>query len=159
MGGVLNIILDPLLMFVILPTGMEVTGAAVATLLSNVCAMLYFFYIFHKHQSDTVLSLSPRDTYLESQYIASIFVVGIPSALSSLISSLVNGLINKLAAGYGNTELAAVGIVKKIDIMAFSVAMGLGQGMMPLVAYNYAAGNPLCKDMEPYFWWDSSCAI
>ena len=49
--------------------------------------------------------------------------------------------INKLVSGYGEVPLAAVGIVKKIDMLPMNVGMGLCQGMVPLVAYNYASGD------------------
>jgi len=60
MGGVLNIILDPLFMFVFLKPGLEVRGAALATMLSNVCALIYFFSAFAKLRGNTVLSMSPN---------------------------------------------------------------------------------------------------
>lgn len=141
MGGILNIILDPIFMFVILPPGMEVTGAAVATLVSNICATIFFCIVFYKHRQEKILSASLKDIHPEKNHIISIFAVGIPSALSVLISSLSNALVNKFASGYGDISLAAAGIVKKIDMLPYCVAMGLGQGMMPLISYNYASGN------------------
>ena len=60
MGGVLNMLLDPLFMFVIMPAGQEVTGAAIATMISNVCALIYFAVIFYRLRAHTVLSVSPR---------------------------------------------------------------------------------------------------
>ena len=141
MGGVLNIILDPLFMFVILEPGLEVTGAAVATMLSNVCSLIYFFVVFAKLRGNTVLTMSPKYIAAGSRYIGQIFAIGFPSALGSLLSCVANVVVNNLTAGYNDFALAAMGVVKKIDMLPMNVGMGLCQGMMPLVAYNYAAKN------------------
>lgn len=141
MGGVLNIVLDPMFMFVILPAGQEVTGAAIATMLSNITALLYFAVIFAKLHNHTVLSVNPRRIIPGSHYAGTIFAVGFPSAIGNLLSCVSNMVINKLASGYGDIPVAALGIVKKIEMLPMNVGMGLCQGMLPLVAYNYAAKN------------------
>ena len=141
MGGVLNILLDPLFMFVLLEPGNEVTGAAVATMISNVISMLYFVAIFLRLRGRTVLSLSPKYFRGGIPYLGQILATGFPSALGCLLACAANIAVNRLAANYGDIPLAAVGIVKKIDMLPMNVGMGLCQGMMPLVAYNYSAGN------------------
>ena len=141
MGGVLNIILDPIFMFVILPAGQEVTGAAVATALSNVISLIYFIVVFIRFRDSTILSASPKLVLPAVRYTGEIFAIGFPSALGSLLSSLSNITLNRLASGYGDIPVAALGIVKKIDMLPLNVGMGLCQGMMPLVAYNYSAKN------------------
>ena len=67
--------------------------------------------------------------------------IGFPAALGSLLACVSNMTINKLVSGYGEIPLAAVGIVKKIDMLPMNVGMGLCQGMVPLIAYNYASGD------------------
>ncbi len=141
MGGVLNIALDPLFMFVIMPAGQEVTGAAIATMASNICALIYFAATFYRLRGRTVLSVAPRLVARGLRYTGAIFAVGFPSALGSLLACLSNVTVNNLASGYGDIPVAAMGIVKKIDMLPMNVGMGLCQGMMPLVAYNYAARN------------------
>ena len=141
MGGILNIVLDPLFMFVLLPQGREVTGAAVATMISNLAALIYFAVVFAKLRGSTVLSLAPRRILPGARYVGVIFAVGFPSAIGNLLSCVSNMVINKLAAGYGDIPVAALGIVKKIEMLPMNVGMGLCQGMLPLVAYNYAAKN------------------
>ena len=140
-GGILNIILDPLFMFVILPEGNEVAGAAIATLISNVCVLIFFIITFMRLRGKTVLSLAPKFIRSGAKYIGQICAVGFPSAVSSALASVSNMTINRLVVGYGDIPLAAMGIVKKIDMLPLNVGMGLCQGMMPLVAYNYAAKN------------------
>ena len=145
LGGIINIILDPIFMFVLLEPGNEVKGAAIATMLSNVAVLVYFILIYLKIRKKTVLSLNPRKVILKRHYVTSVFAVGIPSALGSLLACLSNIVINNLASSYsdvyGDVPVAAIGIAKKIDMLPMNVGMGLCQGMMPLVAYNYASGD------------------
>jgi Na+-driven multidrug efflux pump len=140
-GGISNILLDPLFMFVLLPAGNEVTGAAMATMLSNGIALGYFLFVYRKLRGKTVLSLSPRFIRLERSLIAGILAVGLPSALTSLLANATSIVKNNLTSGYGDIEMAAYGIVLKADMLPLNIGMGLCQGMMPLVAYNYAAKN------------------
>ncbi len=141
LGGVANIILDPLFMFVILPSGQEVTGAALATMFSNTVSLLYFLWVYYRLRGKTVLTLSPRCANPAPSLIASIFAIGLPSALTALLANLTAIIKNNLTADYGDIELAAYGIVIKADMIPLNIGMGLCQGMMPLVAYNYAARN------------------
>ena len=144
-GGVLNIILDPLFMFVFLDRGNEVMGAAIATFLSNVAVLVYFLVVYAKIKQKTVLSISPRIMIPKKHYVFSVFAVGFPSALGSALACLASIMINNLTASYsdvyGDVPVAAVGIAKKIDMLPMNVGMGLCQGMMPLVAYNFSARN------------------
>ena len=145
LGGVLNIILDPVFMFLILEPGDEVRGAAMATMISNVSVLIYFIVNYILIRSKTVISLNPRRARLEGEYIKSVFAVGIPSALGSLLACISNIVMNNLAASYeslyGDVPVAAIGIAKKIDMLPMNVGFGLCQGMMPLVAYNFASGD------------------
>ncbi len=141
MGGVLNIILDPIFMFVILEPGQEVKGAAIATMLSNVAVLIYFLCVYAVIRKKTVISLSPLNVIPKKEHIISVFAVGFPSALGSFLACLSSIMVNKLASGHGDIEVAAIGIAKKIDMLPMNVGMGLCQGMMPLVAYNYSSGN------------------
>jgi len=140
-GGISNIILDPLFMFVLLPAGNEVTGAALATTLSNLIALGYFVSVYCRLKGKTVLTMSPRYANPERKLIGAIFSIGLPSALTALLANLTSIVKNNLTAGYGDIEMAAYGIVIKADMLPLNIGMGLCQGMMPLVAYNYAAKN------------------
>ena len=140
-GGVANIILDPLFMFVILTPGNEVTGAALATLLSNVISLLYFLFVYYRLKGKTILSISPKYIKIERKYILEIFAIGLPSAITGILANISHIIKNKLTSSYGDIELAAYGIVQKADMLPLNIGMGLCQGMMPLVAYNYASKN------------------
>ncbi len=160
-GGVLNILLDPLFMFVILEEGNEVAGAAIATLISNAAVLLYFLAVYFIIRKKSVLSLNPRIMIPKKHYVSSVFAVGFPSALGSLLACLSSVMLNNLASGYSDTlgdiPVAAVGIAKKIDMLPMNVGMGLCQGMMPLVAYNYSSGN--YKRMKSFANWARGLGI
>lgn len=140
-GGVLNIALDPLFMFVILEPGDEVLGAAIATMISNVVTLIYFAIVFFVLRRRALISVSPREALRGLRYTAEVLKVGFPSALGTMLACVSNICINNLVSSYGDYEMAAMGIVKKIDMLPLNVGMGLCQGMMPLIAYNYASGD------------------
>lgn len=141
MGGVLNIALDPLFMFVILPDGYQVMGAGIATMLSNVCAVLYFVFMYRKVRDTTVLELPRRVERIRKSSMSAIFSVGVPAALSLFLFDLTNMVMNRLSASHGDIELAAIGIVLKVERLPLNVGIGICLGMVPLAAYNFSAGN------------------
>ena len=141
MGGICNIVLDPIMMFVILPKGNEKKGVALATLISTVISFVYMFAIFLKLRKRAYISVNIRDAVKGSKYIGQVISVGFPSAVGGLLANLSGIVINKLVSGYGDLQLAAMGLVKKIDMIPTNIGMGLCQGMLPLVAYNYASGD------------------
>ena len=97
--------------------------------------------IYRKLKGRTVLSVSLKNANPGRKLIGAVFSIGLPSAITSLLANVTSILKNNLTAGYGDIELAAYGIVLKADMLPLNVGMGLCQGMMPLVAYNYAAKN------------------
>ncbi len=141
MGGLLNIALDPLFMFVLLPDGKQVMGAAIATMLSNMTALLYFIIIYRNAGKSTVLRFRTDGSLPERSSFHAIFSVGIPAAVSMLLFDLTNIFINRLSAGYGDIELAAIGIVMKAERLPLNIGIGISLGMIPLIAYNYSSGN------------------
>ena len=141
MGGLINIGLDPLFMFVLLPEGNEIIGAGAATCLSNVISCVYFLAVIGRLGEDSVLSLKPVRGLPTRQSIRGIFGVGLPSALTTLLFDLDYVVIDRLMSGYGDQALAAVGIVLKAERLPLNIGVGLCQGMMPIAAYNYSAGN------------------
>ena len=141
MGGLLNIALDPLFMFVLLPKGREVLGVGIATLLSNVVSCAYFLLVYHSVKHEMALSLSLRIGLPGKQSVRSVLNVGFPSAIATLLFDLDYIVIDRLMAGYGDIALASIGIVLKAERLPLNVGIGLCQGMLPIVAYNYAAGN------------------
>ena len=140
LGAVLNIALDPLFMFVILPEGKEVMGAAIATMLSNVVsAAVFVVYILRCR--DDVFTLNLRDFTLKGKIPGEVLAVGAPACLSTCLAMVSNIAANKFMASYGTAAVAGLGIAKKSNTLAFNINMGLTQGILPLVGYSYASKN------------------
>ncbi len=141
-GGILNILLDPLFMFVILPPGQEVRGAALATLISNILACVYLLYAYWKASGTASLSLRLQDAFrIDSENRRQVFAVGIPSAILTGLFDLANICVNILASAHSDLVLAGMGIVMKVERVPNAVNIGICQGMLPIVAYNYSSGN------------------
>lgn len=141
LGGLLNVALDPLFMFVLLPKGQEILGVGIATFISNCVSCIYFFIVIHKIRSKSVISFNIERGMPERKSIGSIFNVGIPSLISILLFDLDYVVIDKLMAGYNDIAMAAIGIVLKAERLPLNVGIGLCQGMLPIVAYNFSAKN------------------
>lgn len=135
-GGLLNIVLDPIFIMVF---GLGVKGAAIATLISNCSGLCYFLvYLYHKRNT-TIISFVPHSMDHELHIAGRVASVGLPASLQTLLSLTSNTVLNNLASAYGSTALAAVGIVKKIDMLPMNVTTGISQGVLPFLGYNYAA--------------------
>ena len=140
MGGIINIFLDPLFMFVILPAGDEVLGAGIATMLSNVIICVYFLSVILADRGG-IISLSPANVLASARNVYEVFAVGVPAAISVTLFDVTYIIIDKLASSYGDIPLAAVGIVLKAERLPLNMGIGLCMGMMPLAGYNYSSGN------------------
>ena len=140
-GSLINIILDPIFMFLLLPRGQEVLGAGMATMLSNICSLAYFVYEFRKLRKETVLVLPGRFERIDAKLRKGLYSVGIPAAFAIFLFDLVTIVINRLTASYGDIPLAAMGIVLKLERIPINTGLGICLGMVPLVAYNYGAEN------------------
>ena len=135
-GGILNVALDPILIFVF---HMDVAGAAIATALSNGASVAFFVGEYFRLRGKTAVSLHPK--YFTLRFTKPIFSVGLASALATALGNASNMVMVGLASGYGDIPVAAYGVVKRIDQLPLNVSMGLCQGFMPLVGYNFAARN------------------
>ena len=140
-GGLLNIALDPLFMFVLLPEGNEVLGVGIATFLSNCAVCIYFLIVLHRICSRAPLTLNPRVGRAEPASVRAIFAVGLPAALTMLLFDVDYMVIDRLMSAHSDLALAAIGIVLKVERLPLNVGIGICQGMIPVVAYNYAAKN------------------
>ena len=144
LGGVINMVIDP---FFVLPFGLgwALKGAAVATLISNCLATVYFGLLLLSRRDRSVLRLHPG--YLrplrgpERGLVRDVFLTGLPSAFQLLLNTVSNVVLNNLIIGYGETAAAAMGLAKKIDSLPMGLMVGMPQGAVPLIAYNYGAGN------------------
>jgi len=138
MGGVLNIVLDPIFILVL---KYDIEGAAIATFLSNLTSALYYLIYIAIKRSKLMLSLDPRNISLKGKIPAEVITVGLPSLVIIFLSVFANVMINKFMSLYSNEAIAGVGIAKKVDSLMYAVSNGIAQGVLPLIAYNYSSGN------------------
>ena len=141
MGGIINIALDPLFMFVLLPKGREIMGAGAATCLSNCIVCVYFIIVLKRIRTSDVLKVGKPTMLPGRDSLKSIFSVGVPSSITSLLFDLDYIVIDRLMTGYSDIALAAVGIVLKVERLPLNTGVGICLGMTPIVAYNFSARN------------------
>lgn len=134
-GTVINIILDPVLIF---GFNMEARGAAVATVIGYLSSDIYFLILLHRRK--TCLSVSFSDRHVTFREVTQVFGVGITAALTNLMQSLTVIILNQNLLSYGNDKIAAMGIVLKINMIAQLVLTGFSFGAVPLFGYLYGAG-------------------
>ena len=139
-GCFLNMVLDPLF---ILPgfLNMGVEGAGLATFLSNCAACAYFAALLLKKRGKTYVDVNPLHFAPRKDIVSGVFQVGVPSAVMNLLSVTGMTVLNNFTAGYGAEAVAAMGICNKIYMVPLNVTYGIAQGAMPLIGYNYAAGD------------------
>lgn len=139
-GCLLNIVLDPIF---ILQWGLDMgaAGAGFATFLSNCAACLYFFILLYVKRGRTYVCVNPRMFSFRKNIVVGVCTVGIPAAIQNLLNVTGMTVLNNFTSVYGSDALAAMGIVQKINMVPMQIALGMSQGIMPLVSYNYACGN------------------
>ncbi len=132
-GGILNIALDPLLIF---GFGMDIGGAAVATLISQVIGFIVLLSFFRKK---TILRFSIRKISKKFTIYKEFIGNGMPSFFRQGLASVASVALNRVAAAQSDAAVAAMSIVGKIFMMVFCVLIGFGQGYQPAAGYNYGA--------------------
>ena len=133
-GGVLNVLLDPLLINV---CGLEIAGAAIATAISQTVGFLILLFCFLSGKS--ILRLKIKNISRGIATYLSIVKIGLPSFCRQGLASAATVLLNRAAEPYGDPAISAMSIVGKVFFLLFSVGLGIGQGYQPVVGYNYGA--------------------
>ncbi len=139
-GCFLNILLDPVF---ILPWGLNMgaAGAGLATFLSNCVACLYFFVLLYVKRRNTFVCIKPKMFCFHRQIVLGVFGVGVPASIQNLLNVTGMTVLNNFTSSFGADAVAAMGIAQKVNNVPMQVSMGLSQGIMPLLSYNYASGN------------------
>lgn len=140
LGAILNMILDPLFMFILLPAGYEVIGAAIATAISNAVSMIYFLFYILRHKEVSIFRFTLESRRSVKATSLDIMRSGIPSffllAAGQISNFFINGMVSDMGA---SAAVAGLGVVRKIDSLAYAVNQGITQGMLPIVAYCYSS--------------------
>ena len=119
LGTVVNIILDPIM---ILALGWGVTGAALATIIGNIAACLY--YIAYYLRGKSTLSIHFRDFKMGDGIASGVAGIGIPASLNNILMSFANIILNQALVGYGDTPVAAMGVAMKSNMLVVLLQIG-----------------------------------
>lgn len=136
LGNLLNVILDPIMILVL---KWNITGAAIATVIVNICGALY--YIFYFMSGKSTLSISLKDFNVKEGVAKNVLMIGIPAALGSLLMSVSNIIMNSQMTQYGDMAVAGVGVAMKVTMMTGMLCIGLSEGFQPLLGYCVGARN------------------
>ena len=136
LGTIVNIILDPIM---ILGMGWGVMGAALATIIGNIAACLYYISYYMRGKSS--LSIHFKYFKMGDGIAAGVAAIGIPASLNNILMSFANIILNQALVGYGDTPVAAMGVALKSNMLVALLQIGLCMGIQPLIGYNYGARN------------------
>lgn len=136
LGSVINIVLDPIFIFVF---KMDIQGAAIASLIGNIIAFAYFIHFYIGKTK--MISISPRNIVFEGKYYLEVLKIGVPASLGMILMSFASALANVYAAGFSDLVVAANGIAFRAIEFPFMFILAVSQGCQPLIGFNYGANN------------------
>ena len=138
MGALLNIVLDPILIFgwFGLPA-MGVRGAAIATVFSQIVAGAVALYLVLRKEA--VVRVRLRGFRFQKHILASIYRVGLPSLVMQSVTAMVGMVFNMIILPFSEIAITVLGVYLKLESFVFMPVFGIGQGMLPLMAYNFGA--------------------
>ena len=139
-GCVINIILDPILIFGLLGfPAMGTAGAAIATVIGQIGAFLLYIAVYVRKSYAVHIRL--RHLKPDIRLIGQIYSVGIPSSIMMLLPSMLISVLNRILASFSEVYVAVLGVYFKLQTFIYMPANGIVQGMRPIIGYNYGAGE------------------
>ena len=139
-GAIINIILDPILIFGLLGfPKMGVAGAAIATVIGQIVAGILAIILNQKYNHEVRLNF--RRFRPSAGIIKKIYIVGIPSIIMQSIGSIMVYGMNRILIAFSSTATAVFGAYYKLQSFIFMPIFGLNNGLVPIIAYNYGAGK------------------
>ena len=151
-GTVGNIVLDPIL---ILGLKWNVTGAAVATVLGNIAAAVYYIWFITK--KGTLYAASSKLFSLKKDVVVPVISMGLPMSVSTILQSVSGAIANNLMMGYTAVALSAQSVASRIGMLISMTVMGICMGMQPAVSFNYSAKNT--KRLIEIIWKTTALAV
>lgn len=139
-GAIINIILDPILIFGLFGfPEMGITGAAAATVIGQIVAAIAGMILNQKKNHEVRLQF--KGFRPDGDIIKQIYGIGIPSIIMQAIGSIMNYGMNRILISFTPTATAVFGVYFKLQSFIFMPVFGLNNGVIPIMAYNYGAGN------------------
>lgn len=139
-GCIINIILDPILIFGLLGfPALGVAGAAIATVIGQISAFLLYIVVYLKRPF--AVTIHPKYLCFDKKIIKQIYGVGIPSSIMMALPSVLISILNSILAGFSEIYVAVLGVYYKLQTFIYMPANGIVQGMRPIIGYNYGAGE------------------
>lgn len=140
MGAIINIILDPILIFGLLGfPKMGIAGAALATVIGQVLGALLAIYFNHKKNHEIQIQL--KGFRPDMDMIKQIYGIAVPAIVMQAIGSIMTYGVNRILISFTATATAVFGVYFKLQSFVFMPVFGLNNGVIPIMAYNYGAGN------------------
>lgn len=133
-GAVLNIALDPILMF---GAGLGIVGAGTATAISQVVSFCILLFMALSGRTQTKLSI--RNLRFQGGFALTLIGTGFPSLLRQGLTSIATIILNMESGVYGDAAVAAMSIANRVGFFVFAIALGIGQGYQPVCGFNYGA--------------------
>lgn len=139
-GCVINIVLDPILIFGLLGfPALGVSGAAIATVIGQICAFLLYIAVYMRKSYAVHIRL--KHLKFDRSIIRQIYGVGIPSSIMMLLPSVLISILNSILTALSDVYVAVLGVYFKLQTFIYMPANGIVQGMRPIIGYNYGAGE------------------
>lgn len=139
-GCIINLILDPLMIFGIGPfPTMGIAGAAIATVIGQIFSMFFSLYIIFRKEH--AVSVSLKGFRFQKHILRDIYVVGLPSIVMQSIGSVLVMSLNQILSAFSETAISVLGVYYKLQSFVFMPCFGLTHGVMPIMGYNYGARN------------------
>ena len=139
-GAITNIILDPILIFGLLGMPkMGIAGAAAATVIGQILSMLVSIYVVFR--KDHIVHITFKKFRFEWATIRDIYAVGVPSIIMQSIGSVMTTILNGILIVFSEAAVAVLGVYFKLQSFIFMPVFGMTHGVMPIMGYNFGAGN------------------
>ena len=138
LGGILNVIMDPIFIFVM---KMGVSGAALSTCLSNTISFLFLIVHVIRLQEKSLVKIPLFLQHTERKKRLEIYSIGTPAALQIILAAVSNAVLVRIMSPYTVSAVSGMGVMQKVESIPFQAIMGISEGILPLVAYNYASND------------------
>lgn len=138
LGTIVNIVLDPIM---ILAMNMGVAGAAIATIIGNICTVIFYIWYLVNKNSQSLLSIHKKDFSMSPDIVRGVLGIGVPASINNILMSMANILLNNFLASYGDIPVAAMGVASKANMLVVMLQLGLAMGIQPLIGYSYGSRN------------------